>query len=209
MSAGSRRHANQRDSLVDATSDANDIGDDEDKCSTTKTIDSCDLDNIFDDIGAEPEAEDASISSNEGSEVIFLEESTEQIATGEEELVGEDGGDSAHSEATQAKGGGSQRPLHGRSIVHGHLNNGRIIFLSLDLETGGEKGGIIQLSAEFVRPKLIHNPQGTVFDEYAQPSEDATAVQKVVLASSPNLPPLRLCKLFLCLREFLAFSYLI
>ena len=82
--------------------------------------------------------------------------------------------------------------------MHGRLNDGTIKFLSLDLETGGEECGIIQLSAEFVRPKLHrggktavkdsleslergddnifdkqNNPQGTVFDEYVQPPEDA------------------------------------
>ena len=81
--------------------------------------------------------------------------------------------------------------------MHGRLNDGTIKFLSLDLETGGEECGIIQLSAEFVRPKLHrggktavkdsleslergddnifdkqNNPQGTVFDEYVQPLED-------------------------------------
>ena len=106
--------------------------------------------------------------------------------------------DSAPSGAAQAEEDAAQRPPHGRSIVRGHLNDGTIKFLSLDLETGGEECGIIQLSAEFVRPKLHrggktavkdsleslergddnifdkqNNPQGTVFDEYVQPPEDA------------------------------------
>ena len=58
-----------RNSTADATSDVDDIGDDEDSCFTTKTINSCNVDNIADDMGARPEAEDASISSDEGSEV--------------------------------------------------------------------------------------------------------------------------------------------
>ena len=57
------------DSAADATSDVDNIGDDEDSCFITKTIGSHDLDNIADDIKARPEAEDASISSDEGSEV--------------------------------------------------------------------------------------------------------------------------------------------
>ena len=57
------------DSAADATSDVDDIGDDEDSCFTANTIDSRDLDNIADDIEARPEAEDASVSSDEGSEV--------------------------------------------------------------------------------------------------------------------------------------------
>ena len=56
-------------SAADATSDVDNIGDDEDSRFITKTIDSRDLDNIADDIKARPEAEDASISSDEGSEV--------------------------------------------------------------------------------------------------------------------------------------------
>ena len=63
--------ASMRDtaSQPDVTSDVDDIGDDEDSCFTTKTIDSCDLDNISDNIRARPEAEDVSISSDEGLEV--------------------------------------------------------------------------------------------------------------------------------------------
>ena len=57
------------DFAADATSNVDDIGDDEDSCFTTKTIDSCDLDNISDNIRARPEAEDVSISSDEGLEV--------------------------------------------------------------------------------------------------------------------------------------------
>ena len=82
--------------------------------------------------------------------------------------------------------------------MHGRLNDGTLKFLSLDLETRGEECGVIQLSAEFVRPKLHrggktavkdsleslerwednifdeqNNPQGMVFDEYVQPLEDA------------------------------------
>ena len=56
-------------SATDATSDIDNIGNDEDSCFTTKTINSRNLDNIVDNIGARPEAEDASISSDEGSEV--------------------------------------------------------------------------------------------------------------------------------------------
>ena len=187
-----------RESTADTFSDVDDPGDDEDSCFTTKTIDSCDLDNIAGDIGTPPEAEDASISSDERSEVGgFAEDSTEQIATGEGESEGEDGGDTAPSAAAKAGGDASQRPPRGRSILHGHLNDGRVKFLSLDLETGGEECGMIQLSAEFVRPKLNrggktaakdslasldrgedvfhaqNNPQGTVFNEYVNPGEDA------------------------------------
>ena len=103
-----------RESTADTFSDVDDPGDDEDSCFTTKTIDSCDLDNIAGDIGTPPEAEDASISSDERSEVCgFAEDSTEQIATGEGEPEGEDGGDSAPSAAAEAWGGMLSSALHG------------------------------------------------------------------------------------------------
>ena len=92
-------------------------------------------------------------------------------------------------ESPRPMGDAAQRPPRGRSIMHGRLNDGTIKLLSLDLETGGEDCGSIQLSAEFVRPKLHrggktaikdsleslergedifdeqNNPQDAVFDE--------------------------------------------
>ena len=83
-------------------------------------------------------------------------------------------------------------------MIHHLLNQNRIVFLSLDLETGGEGGGIIQISAEVVRPSLKRegkkvakdslagpvergevqyrdevNPGGTLFNEYVNPGSDA------------------------------------
>ena len=72
--------------------------------------------------------------------------------------------DSASSGAVQVEGGAAQRPPHGLSIVHGHLNDDRIKLLSLDLETRGEECGIIQFSAEFVRPKLYCGGKTAVKD---------------------------------------------
>ncbi len=43
----------------------------------------------------------------------------------------------------------------GRSISHHTLNNHLCQFLSIDIETGGEFAGIIQLSAEIVHMKLL------------------------------------------------------
>jgi hypothetical protein len=43
----------------------------------------------------------------------------------------------------------------GRSIAHHTLNNHLCQFLSIDIETGGDFAGIIQLSAELVHMKLL------------------------------------------------------
>ena len=43
----------------------------------------------------------------------------------------------------------------GRSIAHNVLTDGSAVFLSFDIEIGGEYAGIIQLSAELVRMKLV------------------------------------------------------
>ncbi len=43
----------------------------------------------------------------------------------------------------------------GRSIAHHTLNNHLCQFLSIDIETGGDMAGIIQLSAEITQMKLV------------------------------------------------------
>ena len=81
--------------------------------------------------------------------------------------------------------------------MHHLLNDNKLVFLSLDLETGGENCGIIQLSAEIVRIKMqrggqgpekdsissvqrgegVYNEEtntgGTTFNEYVNPGDDA------------------------------------
>jgi hypothetical protein len=47
------------------------------------------------------------------------------------------------------------KPPKGRSIAHSILTDGSAVFLSLDIEIGGEYAGIVQLSAEIVRMKLV------------------------------------------------------
>ncbi len=47
------------------------------------------------------------------------------------------------------------KPLKGRSIAHNILTDGSAVLLSLDIEIGGEYAGIVQLSAEIVRMKLV------------------------------------------------------
>ncbi len=44
----------------------------------------------------------------------------------------------------------SPKPLNGRSIAHNVLTDGSAVFLSFDIEIGGEYVGIIQLSSELV-----------------------------------------------------------
>ena len=85
----------------------------------------------------------------------------------------------------------------GRSKVHRLLKEKKLVFLSLDLETGGESCGIIQLSAEIVRVELkrggksaakdtlagltrgtgtfheVSNPGAGLFNEYVNPGDDA------------------------------------
>jgi len=75
--------------------------------------------------------------------------------------------------------------VRGRSILHHHMKQKKVVFLSLDLETGGEECGIIQLSAEFIRPELCRDggkvakdtlskvTRGVIFNEYVNPGEDA------------------------------------
>ena len=43
----------------------------------------------------------------------------------------------------------------GRSLAHHHLRAGKLVFVSFDLETGGEFCGILQLSAEISRIELL------------------------------------------------------
>ena len=46
------------------------------------------------------------------------------------------------------------KPPKGRSIAHSAFSDQSAVFLSLDIEIGGEHAGIIQLSSEIVRMKL-------------------------------------------------------
>ena len=88
--------------------------------------------------------------------------------------------------------------VKGRSICHHLFKEKKIVFVSLDLETGGENCGIVQLSAELVRLDIkpegekqvakdvlagveregttyneSSNPGGQCFNEYVHPGEDA------------------------------------
>ena len=94
--------------------------------------------------------------------------------------------------------GGEAPKVRGRSIGHHLFKQDKLVFVSLDLETGGENIGITQISAEIIRPKLKRegkntakdslvepvvwgttqfnedsNPGGTLFNEYVNPESDA------------------------------------
>lgn len=66
-----------------------------------------------------------------------------------------------------------------KSIAHFDLQNNTVVFCSLDLETGGEYCGIIQLSAELFRPNpsdplsLDHMKVEEAFDMYVKPPPNA------------------------------------
>ena len=78
----------------------------------------------------------------------------------------------------------------GRSIAHHHIMDNKLVFVSFDIETGGEYCGILQLSAEIVRIKIIQSTSkkgvtigkdsaGTIdrvsstFNSYVKPPEGA------------------------------------
>lgn len=92
----------------------------------------------------------------------------------------------------------------GRSIAHHEINKNKLVFVSFDIETGGEYCGILQLSAEIIRMELIpkttkkgeavgQDSVGTVervrstFNSFVKPPEGG-AVQATYLVSC------KLCK---------------
>ena len=92
-----------------------------------------------------------------------------------------------------------RKPPHEKFIAHFDLQNNTIVFLSLDLETGGEYCGIIQLSGQL----FWHDPtepQGTTFltvaetfNEYVRPpdgafwNEEASSLSHGLCARSPEI----------------------
>ena len=67
----------------------------------------------------------------------------------------------------------------GKSIAHNIIEGGKAVFISFDIETGGEFCGILQVSAEIFRQNpvdfmgtdFIRDPD--TFNEYVQPPKDA------------------------------------
>ena len=87
--------------------------------------------------------------------------------------------------------------VKGKLLLHHHTKQKKVVFLSLDLETGGEECCIIQLSGKIIRPEITRdggylandtlsnvtregtlyhpetNPGGEAFNAYVNPREDA------------------------------------
>ena len=63
------------------------------------------------------------------------------------------------------------KPPKGKSIAHYNLKAKRVVFVSLDVETGGEYCGIIQLSAELFRKKILVQ-QSTVSQRHSISTSD-------------------------------------
>ena len=72
----------------------------------------------------------------------------------------------------------------GKSICHSLHTKNKLVFVSFDLETGGERCGIIQMSAQIFR---IQNNEAevevNVFNEYVSPGRDAVWNEKACAAS--------------------------
>ena len=70
-----------------------------------------------------------------------------------------------------------RKPPHAKSIAHFDLADNKIVFLSLNLETGGEYCGIIQLSVQLFRQNPADPQQKTfihveeTFNEYVRPPD--------------------------------------
>jgi hypothetical protein len=81
---------------------------------------------------------------------------------------------------TVADDGDNEPPIPpGKSIAHHYIKAHQVVYCSLDIETGGEYCGIIQLSAELFRHNTA-DPTGSdfipvpeTFNQYIQPPETA------------------------------------
>ena len=66
-----------------------------------------------------------------------------------------------------------------KSLISDYVSSGKCVFISFDMETGGDHCGILQLSAEcFILDTDINKSGGVklskVFNSYVKPPEDAT-----------------------------------
>ena len=79
----------------------------------------------------------------------------------------------------------------GRSVIHNKLREDKVVFLSFDLEDGGEECGIVQISGEFLKisrsgdqpradkaSSVCRNPD--CFDSYVNPGDDAIWSQRAI-----------------------------
>jgi len=70
------------------------------------------------------------------------------------------------------------KPPKGKSIAHKWIATEKAVYISLDIDTGGENCGIIELSAQIFRTvqhnsKLTSEIKRECFDEYVRPSNGA------------------------------------
>jgi len=70
------------------------------------------------------------------------------------------------------------KPPKGKYIAHKLIPTEKALYISLDIENGGENSGIIQLSAQIFpmvqyNRKLTSEIERECFDEYVRPSNDA------------------------------------
>ena len=123
--------------------------------------------------------DDAVQGDKEESLELGIDGSTEgvELRSGE---IEEGSPDDAHVELDPAN---QLKPPKGRSIAHSAFSDQSAVFLSLDIEIGGEHAGIIQLSSEIVRMKLCPGrgvsqdraeevERVSTFDSYVKPECD-------------------------------------
>ena len=150
------------DEAADQPSDIDDDFDDEDSCFTTKTVDSSDELNLYGNPEDRPGEDEVLLSSEGGTkDGAASEDPPVQNFPGDVSEEAEENATAVTTVALAAGGGSLQAssdtfppPLKGRSMAHHLLTQKKMVFVSLDLETGGEICGIIQLSAEIVRVEL-------------------------------------------------------
>ncbi len=109
------------------------------------------------------------------------------------------------NEDHEENGGPNDIPK-GKSIAHNHIKDGKVVFLSFDVETGGEQCGIVQISAQVFRfpagdftssksktPPSITIPENAIFDEYVKPHPDAvwSSSSTQVHGLSPTSPEIQ------------------
>jgi hypothetical protein len=75
-------------------------------------------------------------------------------------------------------------------LAHQHLRAGKVVFLSFDIETGGEFCGILQLSAEIARIELL--PSTTAKGVVSSTGDTASAINRATENSYhfENIPSL-------------------
>jgi hypothetical protein len=68
----------------------------------------------------------------------------------------------SHNPSNEAPADDEPKPPPGKSIAHFDIEAKRVVYCSFDLETAGEHGGVIQVSAQLFRPNPV-DPTGEDF----------------------------------------------